>query len=58
MWLLFWAAVYRPFTSQKVTHADVQALVARGLEQTQGSYKGLYGCSICQAAITGDSCSS
>ena len=37
----FWAAVYRPFTSQKVTHADVQALVARGLEQTQGSYKGL-----------------
>jgi transcriptional regulator with PAS, ATPase and Fis domain len=37
----FWAAVYRPFTSQRVTPADVQALVARGLEQTQGSYKGL-----------------
>jgi DNA-binding NtrC family response regulator len=37
----FWAAVYRPFTSQKVTHEDVRALVARGLEQTRGSYKGL-----------------
>jgi DNA-binding NtrC family response regulator len=37
----FWAAVYRPFTSQKVTHEDVRALVARGLEQTRGSYRGL-----------------
>jgi hypothetical protein len=37
----FWAAVYRPFTSQKVTHEDVRALVARGLEQTRGSYKEL-----------------
>jgi DNA-binding NtrC family response regulator len=37
----FWAAVYRPFTSQKVTHEDVRALVARGLQQTRGSYKGL-----------------
>jgi transcriptional regulator with PAS, ATPase and Fis domain len=37
----FWAAVYRPFTSQKVSHEDLRALVARGLEQTHGSYKGL-----------------
>jgi transcriptional regulator with PAS, ATPase and Fis domain len=37
----FWAAVYTPFTSQKVTHEDVRALVARGLQQTRGSYKEL-----------------
>jgi DNA-binding NtrC family response regulator len=37
----FWAAIYRPFASQKVTHEDLRALVARGLEQTRGSYRGL-----------------
>jgi len=37
----FWAAVYQPFTSQKVSHEDLRALVARGLEETHGSYKGL-----------------
>jgi DNA-binding NtrC family response regulator len=37
----FWAAVYRPFTSQRVTHEDLRALVARGLQQTRGSYKEL-----------------
>jgi transcriptional regulator with PAS, ATPase and Fis domain len=37
----FWAAVYRPFTSQTVTHEDVRALVARGLEQTGGNYRAL-----------------
>jgi transcriptional regulator with PAS, ATPase and Fis domain len=37
----FWAAVYRPLAAQKVTHDDLRALVARGLEQTQGSYRGL-----------------
>jgi DNA-binding NtrC family response regulator len=37
----FWAAVYSPFTSQKVTHEDVRALVARGLQETRGSYRQL-----------------
>jgi two-component system nitrogen regulation response regulator NtrX len=37
----FWAAVYRPLAAQKVTHEDLRALVARGLEQTRGSYKDL-----------------
>jgi transcriptional regulator with PAS, ATPase and Fis domain len=37
----FWAAVYRPFTSQQVTSEDLRALVTRGLEQTRGSYRGL-----------------
>jgi two-component system response regulator AtoC len=37
----FWAAIYRPFNTQKVTHEDLRALVARGLEQTRGSYRGL-----------------
>jgi transcriptional regulator with PAS, ATPase and Fis domain len=37
----FWAAIYRPFAAQKVTHEDLRALVARGLEQTRGSYRGL-----------------
>jgi DNA-binding NtrC family response regulator len=37
----FWAAVYRPFTSDKLTRDDLRALVARGLDQTRGSYKDL-----------------
>jgi DNA-binding NtrC family response regulator len=37
----FWAAIYRPFAAQKVTHEDLRTLVARGLEQTRGSYRGL-----------------
>jgi len=37
----FWAAIYRPFAAQKVTHEDLRALVLRGLSQTRGSYRGL-----------------
>jgi DNA-binding NtrC family response regulator len=37
----FWAAIYRPFTSQQVTSEELGALVARGLQQTRGSYRGL-----------------
>src|SRR5215475_14446943 len=37
----FWAAIYRPLAAQKVTHEDLRALVARGLKQTRGSYRGL-----------------
>ena len=37
----FWAAVYRPFTSDTLTRDDLRALVARGLDQTRGSYKDL-----------------
>jgi transcriptional regulator with PAS, ATPase and Fis domain len=37
----FWAAIYRPFAAQKITHEDLRALVVRGLSQTRGSYRGL-----------------
>jgi transcriptional regulator with PAS, ATPase and Fis domain len=37
----FWAAIYRPFAAQRITHDDLRTLVARGLEQTRGSYRGL-----------------
>jgi len=37
----FWAAVYRPFTSDRLSRDDLRALVTRGLDQTRGSYKDL-----------------
>jgi DNA-binding NtrC family response regulator len=37
----FWTVVYSPFMSRDLTRDDLRALVARGLEQTRGSYKGL-----------------
>jgi len=37
----FWTVVYSPFMSRDLTREDLRALVARGLEHTRGSYKGL-----------------
>jgi transcriptional regulator with PAS, ATPase and Fis domain len=37
----FWTVVYSPFMSRDLTRDDLRALVARGLEHTRGSYKGL-----------------
>jgi len=37
----FWTAVHHPFTCHDLTRADLRALVARGLEQTRGSYRSL-----------------
>ena len=37
----FWTVVHKPFLSHDVTRDDLRALVARGLKETQGSYKGL-----------------
>jgi transcriptional regulator with PAS, ATPase and Fis domain len=37
----FWTVVHAPFTSHDVTRRDVRALVARGLTQTNGSYREL-----------------
>jgi transcriptional regulator with PAS, ATPase and Fis domain len=37
----FWNVVYSPFMSRDLTRDDLRALVARGLERTRGSYKGL-----------------
>ncbi len=37
----FWTAVHRPFQAHDVTREDLRALVARGLRQTRGNYKGL-----------------
>jgi transcriptional regulator with PAS, ATPase and Fis domain len=39
----FWTVVYSPFMSRDLTRDDLRTLVARGLEQTRGSYKGLVG---------------
>ena len=39
----FWTVVYSPFMSRDLTREDLRTLVARGLEQTRGSYKGLVG---------------
>jgi transcriptional regulator with PAS, ATPase and Fis domain len=37
----FWAVVHDPFMSRDLTRADLRQIIARGLEQTRGSYKGL-----------------
>jgi transcriptional regulator with PAS, ATPase and Fis domain len=37
----FWTVVYSPFMSRDLTRDDLRSLVARGLEHTRGSYKGL-----------------
>ncbi len=35
----FWTVIYDPFRSHNITCDDVRAVVARGLEDTRGSYK-------------------
>ncbi len=35
----FWSAVYAPFMSRDLTRDDLRALVRKGLEQTNGSYR-------------------
>jgi transcriptional regulator with GAF, ATPase, and Fis domain len=35
----FWAVVYGPFMLRDITRDDIRALVARGLEETAGSYR-------------------
>jgi len=37
----FWTVVYDPFMARDLTREDLRAIVARGLEETRGSYKGL-----------------
>ena len=37
----FWSAVAEPFRNHDLTRADVQTLVRRGLDATQGSYRAL-----------------
>jgi DNA-binding NtrC family response regulator len=37
----FWTVVQQPFKAHDITRADVRALVALGLEHTQGSYRQL-----------------
>jgi DNA-binding NtrC family response regulator len=37
----FWTVVYSPFMSRDLTREDLRTLVAKGLEHTRGSYKGL-----------------
>jgi transcriptional regulator with PAS, ATPase and Fis domain len=37
----FWTVVYDPFMARDLTRADLRAVIARGLEETRGSYKGL-----------------
>jgi DNA-binding NtrC family response regulator len=37
----FWTVVYDPFMARDLTRDDLRAIVARGLEETRGSYKGL-----------------
>jgi len=37
----FWMCVADPFRNHDLTRADVRAVVQRGLDQTQGSYRGL-----------------
>jgi hypothetical protein len=39
----FWSVVYDPFMNRDLPRCHVRALVARGLEQTRGSYKILVG---------------
>ena len=35
----FWAAVYGPFMLRDLTREDIRALIARGLQETSGSYR-------------------
>ena len=35
----FWSVVYAPFMSRDLTRDDLRALVRKGLEQTNGSYR-------------------
>jgi hypothetical protein len=35
----FWTAVYEPFMAHDLTREDLQTLIRRGLELTNGSYK-------------------
>src|SRR5258706_10322708 len=35
----FWTVIYDPFRSHNITCDDARAVVARGLEDTRGSYK-------------------
>jgi DNA-binding NtrC family response regulator len=37
----FWTVVHGPFLAHDVTRDDLRALVARGLKETRGSYRGL-----------------
>ena len=37
----FWTVVYDPFMARDLTREDLRVIVARGLEETRGSYKGL-----------------
>jgi transcriptional regulator with PAS, ATPase and Fis domain len=37
----FWSVVYAPFMARDLTRADLRNLVARGLEETSGSYRTL-----------------
>jgi transcriptional regulator with PAS, ATPase and Fis domain len=37
----FWTVVYEPFMARDFTRDDLRAIIARGLEETRGSYKGL-----------------
>ena len=37
----FWSVVYGPFMSRDLTREDLRTIVARGLNETRGSYKGL-----------------
>jgi transcriptional regulator with PAS, ATPase and Fis domain len=39
----FWACVAEPFRNHDLTRVDVHALVQRGLNETQGSYRALLG---------------
>ena len=39
----FWTAVYHPFIARDLTRETLQAVVARGLEHTRGSYRILVG---------------
>lgn len=37
----FWTVVYGPFMARDITRNDIRAIVGKGLERTQGSYKTL-----------------
>jgi transcriptional regulator with PAS, ATPase and Fis domain len=37
----FWPVVHDPFMARDLTREDLRAIIARGLDQTRGSYKGL-----------------
>ena len=37
----FWTVVYDPFMARDLTREDLRVIIARGLKETRGSYKGL-----------------